>query len=271
MLDAQVTITIIGLLIGLILALTGAGGSIVALPILIFSLNLSPQQAAPIVLITLFIASSIGAIHGLSKGTVRYKAASLMAFFGMLIAPIGVYLAHRISDTTLSLILVLVLILVAYRMWQSAIEQIQSNPEMSEQACAINPATSKLFWTASCTKRLILTGGATGFLSGLLGVGGGFFIVPSLYKVSNFSSQTIVNTTLATVALISISSVATYWHRSEIQWDLAIPFFISTTVAMLAFARLHHKIPSAISKKGFALLCLVAAIVLFITKIIKAF
>jgi uncharacterized protein len=270
MLDTQITITVIGLLIGLILALTGAGGSIVALPILILALNLSPQQAAPIVLIALFIASSIGAIHGLRKGTVRYKAASLMAFFGMLIAPFGVYLAHRISNGVLNIILVLALTLVAYRMWKSSNERMQSYSEKDEPACSINPATSKLFWTASCTKKLVFTGSITGFLSGLLGVGGGFFIVPSLHKVSNFNNQTIVNTTLATIALISISSVATYWHHAEIQWALAIPFVISTTVAMLGFSSLHHKIPSAVSKKGFALLCLVAAFVL-IAKVFIAF
>jgi uncharacterized protein len=264
MLDAQITITITGLIIGLILALTGAGGSIVALPLLMFTLDLSPQEAAPIVLIALFIASGIGALHGLKKGTVRYKAASLMAAVGMAIAPLGVYLAHNMSNTVLSLMLVLILTFVAYRMWLQATEKITSNTDLPEPACAINPATSKLFWTASCTKRLLLTGGATGFLSGLLGVGGGFFIVPSLYKVSNFNNQTIVHTTLATIALISISSVATYWHRAEIQWHLAIPFVISTTVAMLGLSSLHDKIPTAISKKGFALLCLIAAIILMI-------
>jgi uncharacterized protein len=270
MLDAQITITLVGLVIGVILAFTGAGGSIVALPTLMFTLGLSPQQAAPIVLMALFSASSIGAIQGLRNGTVRYKAALLIASFGMLVAPLGVYLAHRSSNTLLTIILILVLLFVAFRMWQQATAEKPDNNNNTAPACAINPVSSKLFWTASCTKRLMVTGSIAGLLSGLLGVGGGFFIVPSLYKISNLNSQNIVNTTLAIIALVSVSSVASYWQHAEINWSLAIPFVISTTVAMLVLSPLHHKVPTEISKKGFALLCMLAAITLII-KVILTF
>ena len=84
----------LGLIVGLVLALTGAGGSILAIPLLIFSLGLSLQQAAPIALLAILVASTVGALQGLSRGTVRYKAAMLIALLGILCAPLGVIVAH---------------------------------------------------------------------------------------------------------------------------------------------------------------------------------
>ncbi|MFT7228108.1 MAG: putative membrane protein YfcA [Methylophilaceae bacterium] len=124
----------------------------------------------------------------------------------------------------------------------------------------VNPATSQLFWTASCTKRLIYTGAIAGFLSGLLGVGGGFVIVPSLNKVSNFS-PTVVATKLATIALISASSISSHIHANTMNWHIAIPFAAGKTLTMLVATEvLTNKIPKQISEKVFSLLCLVKAI-----------
>ena len=252
----------LGLLIGLVLALTGAGGTILAIPLLIFSLGLSVQQAAPIALLAILAASSIGALQGLNKGIVRYKAAMLIALLGVLCAPVGVLAAHWLPRPMLNGLFSGILIAVAMRSWKHANVIDESNPSAPPPACTINPATSRLFWTAPCTRSLIATGGLAGLLSGLLGVGGGFVVVPSLQRVTNFSQQTIVATTLAAIALISMSSLMTYSAKSNIEWNIAIPFMLSTTFAMLVLSSLRNSIPNTVSQKGFALLCFVAAIYL---------
>ncbi|HEY0562295.1 MAG TPA: sulfite exporter TauE/SafE family protein [Methylophilus sp.] len=248
----------LGLFIGMVLALTGAGGTLLSIPLLVFALHLNIQQAAPIALVSIFAASSLGALNGLSKGLVRYKAALVIAGFGIALAPLGVLLAHQLSHTVLSLMLVSVLLFVAMHMWRNT--QAVEHTHLPPASCAINPATSTLFWTASCTKQLILTGSFSGFLSGLLGVGGGFVIVPSLHKVSNLSHATIVATSLAAVALVSATSVASYWQRADILWPIAIPFAVSCIAAMLVLGLLQDKIPRQYSQKGFALLCVIAAL-----------
>ena len=73
----------LGSVVGLILALTGAGGAIVAVPLLIFGLHLSVQQAAPIALLAVGLSAGLGAVLGLREGKVRYKAAALMAACGI--------------------------------------------------------------------------------------------------------------------------------------------------------------------------------------------
>ncbi|MDX1914965.1 MAG: sulfite exporter TauE/SafE family protein [Methylophilus sp.] len=260
--DIQLISIVLGLLIGLTLALTGAGGGVLAIPLLVFGLHLNITQAAPIALLSIFFASGIGALQGLSKGIVRYKAAMLIAAFGVIFAPLGVKLSSYLPQTILSITLACILLLIANRTWKLSNRIDESNTELPPPVCTINPATSKLFWTADCTKRLIATGSITGLLSGLLGVGGGFIIVPSLKKVSNFNHATVVATTLAVIALISTSSLASYMHHTNIHWKIAVPFVISTTLAMLLLGLLRHKIPEGFSQKAFALLCLIAAIYL---------
>jgi uncharacterized protein len=256
--------TLLGLFIGAVLALTGAGGTILAIPLLTFGLNLSFSQASPIALIAILAAASIGALQGLKRGIVRYKAAMVIALVGVVLAPIGVKLSFILPQTALSVLLALVLFYIAVRTWRTAGQVDNSNEELTPPACAINPATSRLFWTAACTWRLLITGGLTGILSGLLGVGGGFVIVPSLKKVSNFNHATIIATTLAVIALVSMSALASHLQHTSINWQIAIPFIIATTSAMLLVSTFRHKIPNSLSQQIFAVLCLFAGASLFI-------
>ena len=261
MLDINIISIGLGLFVGLVLALTGAGGSILAIPLLVFGLNISLTQAAPIALLAIMSAASVGAIQGLRGGIVRYKAALLIASLGIAFAPLGVWLAQRAPTPILSLCFAAILIYVACQMWQPPSLQL-SHEYKPDPACMLNPTTSKLFWTASCTKRLVITGTATGLLSGLLGVGGGFMIVPSLKKVSNFNAQTIIATSLTVVALVSASSVASYLLHGAISWEIAVPFIASTVFGMFAFSLISYKIPLIISQRSFAVLAVMAAILM---------
>ncbi len=262
MLDIQLISIGLGLFVGFILALSGAGGGIFAIPLLMFGLHLNITQAAPIALLAVMSAASVGAIQGLNKGIVRYKSALLMAGFGIAFAPLGVWLAKRAPTEYLSLIFAVILTYVATRMWNRDFKKVYGNENNPPPACALNPATSKLFWTALCTKRLVITGSAAGLLSGLLGVGGGFVIVPSLRKISNFDTQTIIATSLAVIALVSAGSVTTYLWHGDINWKIAAPFVVSTMLSMFAFRLISHKIPAKISQRSFAVLAVIAALMM---------
>ena len=116
----MMTATLLGLCIGVSLGLTGAGGGILAVPALMFGLGLTLTQAAPVALIAVGIASAVGALQGLMRGLVRYKAAMLMAAVGALTAPLGLSLAHRLPAHWLSLTFAGVMLLVAARMVQQS-------------------------------------------------------------------------------------------------------------------------------------------------------
>ena len=262
--DWSLTIVSIGLFIGLVLALTGAGGSILAIPLLMLGLHLSLQQAAPIALLAVLLAAIIGTIQGLYKNTVRYRTALLIASFGVAFAPLGVWVAGHIPSDILSLIFAAVMLYVAWHMWhQTSITQ-NNQQNLPEMPCMINKVTSRLYWTAVCTRRLVATGMLAGFVSGLLGVGGGFVIVPSLRKVSNFKMQTVVATSLMVVSIVSIVSIISYNFAAPLQWAIAIPFVLSTIVGLLIGSQFSQKIATKISQRGFAMLAILAAAMLII-------
>lgn len=265
MIEIEIISALLGSLIGLTLSLTGAGGALLAIPLLTFFLNLSPYQAAPIALFAVLTGSIFGAAQGLRKGIVRYKAALLVAITGSTLAPIGVILARHTTDQILSTALALMLVFIGFNAWRSGKQKSATNSHAAPPVCLINPISAKLFWTAPCTKRLVATGAASGLLSGLLGVGGGFVIVPSLNKVSNFNHQTIIATTLAAVSLITLSSITTHLKTSETNWLIAIPFTAGVMLSMLIASKvIGNKVSNHLSQKGFALLSFIAATYLLI-------
>ncbi len=283
MIDPVVISIFLGLFVGLVMAITGAGGAILSLPLLVFFFQIKVIEAAPISLIAIALSASIATFLGLRAGIVRYKAAALLATFGVLSAPLGVYVAHQLSEEVLSILFSIVLLIVSVRSFQKFKTPTllidddsgksngfanDANESVAEPACTINPATSKLFWTASCTKRLILTGGFSGFISGLLGVGGGFIIVPTLHSISNLESKMIVATSLAVIALVSIVSAFSYAGSGTILWNLAVPFVIASVLGMLLGRMLHRKIPTHMSVLLLGVLSLVIAVLMLVKTLV---
>lgn len=283
MIDPVLISVILGLFVGLVLAITGAGGAILSLPLLVFFLHIKMIDAAPISLMAITLSAGLAAILGLRSGIVRYKAATLLAAFGVLCAPLGVYVAHQLPEKVLAVLFSIVLLVVSIRSFQKFRTPTlligddcddpngcPDNDEKVEPACAVNPATSKLFWTAPCTKRLILTGGFSGFISGLLGVGGGFIIVPTLHSISNLETKMIVATSLAVIALVSMASAFSYAGSGAILWGIALPFVGATVGGMVLGRALQSKIPSHINVLIFGILSLIIAI-LMLTKTLLSF
>lgn len=258
----------LGLFIGFFMALTGAGGAIVALPLLMMLLNLSMQQAAPIALMAVFAVASIAAIIDLKQGHVRYKAAALLAITGVVTAPLGVNLAMKTPALILQGLFVVVLCYVAWRVLRKNLlnEEVCT---ITAAPCEINPATSKLFWTAGCTRRMLLTGSLAGFLSGLLGVGGGFIVVPSLQKISNLEHRMIVATTLAMIALVSLVSVVTYAGHAKIIWNIALPFMLASVVGSLAGRNLSNTIPQHVKHIIFGTMALAIALMMLARLVVE--
>ena len=92
---------LLGLLLGAVLGLSGAGGGILAVPALVAGMGWSMQQAAPVALIAVAGSAALGALEGLRRGLVRYKAALLMACVGVPMTSLGVRVASMTSQHTL--------------------------------------------------------------------------------------------------------------------------------------------------------------------------
>ena len=251
----------LGIAIGVVLGATGAGGAILSVPLLTLVLHLSVNQAGPIGLLAVTVASSIAAILGLREGIVRYKAAALMAATGLLLSPAGFYLAHRVPNTPLVVLFVFVLIWVATRMWRNPQPSLDVPSAISEPtfSCEQSASSGKFIWTLPCARALALTGGIAGFLSGLIGVGGGFIVVPSLKANTNLEMRSVVATSLAVIALVSAGGVAVSASHGGLDWSLGLPFTLGTVLGMLVGRYLGKQIPQQMLSRGFATLAFIAA------------
>jgi len=246
----------LGAVVGLILALAGAGGGILAVPLLVFGLHLSIMQAAPVGLIAVGAASAFGAVLGLREGLVRYRAAALIGLTGMVLAPLGVRLARVIPNAPLMVAFSIVLAWVAWRMFNQARRTSAGQPEsshaQSQLPCVLNPNEGRLIWTMPCAWALAGTGAVSGILSGLLGVGGGFVIVPSLNRYTNLAMRSVFATSLAVIALVSVGGVAAAAWQGSIAWTIAGPFAVGAIAALLMGRLIAARLAGARLQQAFA-------------------
>jgi uncharacterized membrane protein YfcA len=257
----SLTAAALGCLIGLVLAFTGAGGGILAIPLLVLGMHLPVQQAAPVGLAAVGIASAVGSLLGLREGVVRYRAAALIGLLGIIAAPIGVALAQRLPSRPLLAAFALVMAWVAWRMLRPPIALAEAMPP-SASPCRVNTASGRIIWTSSCARALAATGALSGLLSGLLGVGGGFVIVPALTRHTDLDIRHVQATSLAVIALVSVSGLAAAaWHGS-LDWAIALPFAGGATVALLIGRHWAQALPDIHLQRAFAWVSLAVAMLM---------
>lgn len=252
----------LGALIGAILALTGAGGGILAVPLLVFGLGLSMVEAAPVGLLAVGLASAVGAVLGLRQGIVRYRAALYIAGIGVLCTPAGLWLAHRLPNMPLALAFAAVLIYASVRIFNKARRELntqQPAPRAAFLPCVLNPLQGRLRWTLPCFRALALTGAVSGLLSGLLGVGGGFVIIPALTRYTDLEMKSVVATSLAVIALVSTGSVVSASLAGVMHWAVGAPFALGAVLGLIAGRQVTRYLAGPRLQQLFAVVGVLAA------------
>lgn len=202
-----------GLIIGFALGLTGGGGSVFAVPLLVYGLHV-PAHAAVVISLAAVGATALGG--GLARwrdGQAEYRIAVIFGLSGIIGAPLGAWLSPRFSESALLTCFALLMLGIALRMWRQASRRpeetriVRAGADPSDDSagpvCRYDPA-GQLQFTSRCAVRLALAGSATGLLSGLFGVGGGFLIVPALVLVASLPMRRAVATSLWVIAIISM-------------------------------------------------------------------
>jgi hypothetical protein len=261
----MITASILGGLIGLTLGLTGAGGGILAVPALVLILHYPMQEAGPIALVAVGLAAFIGALDGLRKKTVRYKAAILMALAGSLVTPLGIHLAGLLPASGLVALFSLVMFIVAARMYRQAVSTHANRPEQSDtKPCMLSDTTGRFIWTPLAGATLSGIGAVSGLFTGMLGVGGGFIIVPALKHFSNVSMHGIVSTSLMVITLISTSAVANAFMQGLRISTQSWAFIVCAIAGMAAGRLLAPKVPPRALQLAFATVSALVAIIMLL-------
>ncbi len=235
-----------GLVIGVLLGLTGAGGGILAVPALMTTQGWTVAQAAPVGLLAVTLSALVGTFEGLFKRIVRYRAALWIALISIPTARYGVHLADIVSPVWLTLAFSLVMLIVAYRIFFNKVTDHGNAP------CKVNQSTGRLIWNVKTASFLAGIGVVAGLLTGLLGVGGGV-IVPALRKFTDLDMRSIVATSLMIIFLIGGVSISAHvLDGFQYPVSVTLTFVLACIVRMLIGRSLMQRIDSNKVQKIFA-------------------
>lgn len=235
-------------LIGLALGTLGGGGSILTVPVFVYLLGFDPKLAIAMSLPVVGAAALVGVVSHWRAGNVRLQTA---AVFGS-VAIVGSYAGARasvwFSARAQLLILGTVMVAAAVSMLRNAAQDDHSH----ENAGSPHPAL------------LLAVGLSVGLLTGLIGIGGGFLIVPALVVLGRVPMKAAVGTSLLVIALNSISGYLGHAGREIVPWGFVVRFTFVAMLGILAGTALVHHIPTRQLKRAFAfLLVVIGALILW--------
>lgn len=275
-----------GAVVGLSLGLTGGGGAVFAVPLLVFGLGLSPREAVGISLAAVGVTAAFGLLLRLRRGQVEVRTGLLFAVAGMLGAPAGSWLAIRIPESVLLTLFALLMLIVASGMFWTASERRHPTPTEPETfrawrseeegasldgpACSRGPG-GELRLTSPCAVLLFVVGVVVGVLSGLFGVGGGFIIVPALVFFSRMPLQRAVGTSLLVITCVSLSGVISILaHGQGVDYEILGWFVVGGIAGLLGGTRLGEHLSDASFRRAFAVAIVVVAIFVITHTILSA-
>ena len=225
-------------LIGLSLGLTGAGGSIITLPVLVYLAGLPPKEAVGLSLFIVGAAALVGAIRRFRSGEIHLKAVLLFAISGMAGAAGGARLTPLVSGKVLMVIFAVLMLAVAINMLVG--KRIEADPK------------------AECRPvRCLLAGLGVGVLTGFIGVGGGFLLMPALVKFAKLPLRVATGTSLAVISFNSAAGFVSHFGEAPPRWTLAITFAAIAAAGVLLGSFFAKRLPVARLRQGFAFMVII--------------
>jgi uncharacterized membrane protein YfcA len=266
---------LVGCIIGLILGLTGAGGSVFAVPLLIGVVGLQPSQAIGISLGAVGAGALFGVLARWRSDEIQWLPAAVYATLGALATPFGIWLNHRSDERWLMLGFAALVSVIAARLWLQARRQpaetravrASVTDDSAESGAVCRMINNEPFRIGlPCIAGM--SGGAllTGLLSGLFGVGGGFIIVPTLMFLTGINIRQAVATSLVVISVIGISGFASFIYSGNSPGTaLLLQVAAGSILGMIAGILLSRKISGPMLQQVFAVLMLAIAAITIVT------
>lgn len=243
----------LALLVGLSLGILGGGGSILTVPIFRYALGMGVKESIGMGLGVVSLTSLVGMLRHWKQGNVELRALAIFAPAAVVSTYGGARFAALVPGVVQMVGLALVMGAAAIMMWSGA--PASRNPSGSSEG----PAS-----TARPRPEVIIgLGIGLGFLTGLLGVGGGFLVVPALVLFLGLEMKRAVGTSLGVIALNAASGFAGYLGQVTMDWALIAGFTAMAMVGVFLGATLVPYISTKNLRRGFAVfLVLVATYIL---------
>lgn len=239
-----------GALVGLVLGLVGGGGSILAVPLLVYLVGVpSPHVAIGTSAFAVAINAASGLVNHARAGTVKWQCALLFAAAGVAGAFAGSTLGKAFDGQKLLFLFALVMIAVGVLM-------LRRRGRIGDPHVRLGRGNAP---------KLIGFGAGTGIFSGFFGIGGGFLIVPGLVASTGMPMINAVGSSLVAVTAFGLTTAANYALSGLVDWLLALAFILGGLVGSFVGAKLAGRLAGAghLSNIFAALIFVVAAYMLW--------
>ncbi|MEV8453340.1 sulfite exporter TauE/SafE family protein [Streptomyces sp. NPDC052095] len=240
---ALVVALIAGAVVGLALGGLGGGGSVLAVPALIYLLGFTPAAATTAALLIVIATSLTGLVAHAREGRVRWRTGGLFAAAGLVPAAVAGALSAHIPSWALTAAFAALAVVAGVRM-------------IRPRAGADAPDGAR----PSSTGRVARTGAGLGAVTGFLGVGGGFLVVPALVTVVAVPMTSAVGTSLLVIIVNSTAALATRLTTPTVlDWAVIAPFTAAAILGAWDGKRLAAKVSTAALQRIFGVVLLAVA------------
>jgi uncharacterized membrane protein YfcA len=250
----------LGFLIGLSLGALGGGGSILAVPALVYAAGQDPKAATTTSLVLVTITALIGIVPHWRAGRVRFTAGTIFGLAGIGGSLLGSRWNESANPDALLLAFSGLMLVAAYAMWR----RLAAPPPVRSAGAAANTeetatAQTEVHIDAITVIKVILAGSFVGLLTGFFGVGGGFVIVPALVLALGFTMPEAVGTSLLVIAVNSTVALATRLPGGTVDWSVVVPFTVASLIGVVVGSHLASTRDPSFLQKWFVILLVVVA------------
>jgi uncharacterized membrane protein YfcA len=236
----------LGLLVGAVLGVVGGGGSIIAVPALVYGVGMSPAAAIPTSLLVVGTSSLVALFPRLREG-INWPVVLIVGAAGIPAAWGGAAVGRLLDPNILMLAFAAIMAVAGIRMLMQTTE--------TEGSCSIGP--TRAFRT--CAPKAVGVGLLVGFLTGLLGVGGGFLITPALTLFLGLRMKQAVGSSLAIIVINSAAGFSAHAAGFTMDWPVVLSFAAPAILGSLIAARLARRLKDKHIRVSFAMLIFAVA------------
>jgi len=230
----------LALMIGLSMGVLGGGGSIIAVPALTFLLHFPPKEAVVTSLAIVGAVAASGAVSAIARGAMPLPLAAVVGVAATAGAYPGGLAGAHLADRAQLLLLGVIMLMAAVVLWRNSAGQ-QTSP----------PRNNLLL--------LIVLGVSVGAITGLVGVGGGFLMVPALVIGARQPMQQAAATSLLVIALAAFAAIPGYAGRVTLDWSFIVPFVAVGACGVAAGGVVAQFLPQRRLQQAFAAVLVVLA------------
>lgn len=247
----------LGALIGLFLGALGGGGGVLVVPALVYVLGESGPEATAGSLVIVGLTAVAGAATRVRGGLVNWKIGLAFGVTGVPAAYVGALLNHHVAQHTLMLAFAALTLVAAVAMFlgtHSAENDAQNHDARNSAGPGPGPVALNPERRSVQIAKVFVCGIAVGFLTGFLGVGGGFLVVPALVIALRMPMDFAIGTSLMVIAVNSVSSLLARVGIVHFDWTVLLPFTLAAIIASGGGKLVADRLPGAVLTEAFAVL-----------------